>query len=221
MTLHAPPRAHEVHLWRAPLDVTPHPAARFADTLSDGERDRAARLRGATDRARYIAAHGWMRQLLAGYLDADPHALVLVAEEHGKPRLTSPAVPWLRFNLSHSAAMVVFAVARDRDVGVDVEHMRDDVDFEGVARRLFTARQRAQLATLSGVERTAAFYAAWTRNEAHVKATGTGLAGADGFLDEPPGWTLTAFATEPGYAAAVAVRGDGVAVPATATAIGD
>ena len=36
----------------------------------------------------------------------------------------------LRFNLSHSGEFAVFAVARDREVGVDVERVRADADLE-------------------------------------------------------------------------------------------
>lgn len=210
------PRADEVHLWRAPLDVAPQVATRFAQLLSHDERDRAGRLRGTTDRARYVAAHGWTRQLVGACIGAAPASLVFTPEEHGKLALTAPSVPWLRFNLSHSGSIVVFAVARGRDVGVDVELIRDGVDFEGVARRLFTKRQRTELAQLPAADRALAFYAMWTRNEAYVKATGTGLAAAGGFPDDPPGWLLAEFATEPGYVATVAVQGDAVTVPAAA-----
>lgn len=213
----AAPSAHQVHLWRAPLDVSPRLTARFADTLSEGEHERVARLRFATDRSRYANGRGWLRHMLGGYLDADPATLAFVADAHGKPRLTNPPAPWLHFNLSHSGAMVVFAVACDREVGVDVERVREDVDVDGVAQRSFTAPQRRELAGMPSAARTPAFYAMWTRNEAYLKATGVGLAGAGMELEPPSGWLVTAFDAGPGYAAAVAVQRDCVEVPPAAT----
>jgi 4'-phosphopantetheinyl transferase len=215
------PRADEVHLWRAPLDVSSQLAARFAATLSEDERERAARLRRPTDRMRYSAGRGWLRHLLAGYLETEPAELAFIAGEHGKPRLTNPSASWLRFNLSHSAAVVVFAVARDREVGVDVEEIRDDVDvdIEGVSRRVFTARQSRELAEMEPAARPSAFFAMWTRNEAYLKATGTGLGHADQEHDQPAGWLLSAFDAGPGFAAAVAVEGHDVEIPMAATEV--
>jgi 4'-phosphopantetheinyl transferase len=218
----AAPRAREVHLWRAPLDVSPELVARFATTLSDDEHARAARLRRPADRSRYVSARGWLRHLLAGYLDAEPVDLAFTAGEHGKPRLTTTSGSWLRFNLSHSAALVVFAVARDREVGVDVEEIRDDVDvdIDAISRRLFTPGQCQELAASAAEARATAFFAIWTRNEAYLKATGTGLGHADRDHDRPPGWVLAAFDAGPGFVAAVAVEGDDAEIPAVATDVG-
>lgn len=217
--MRAAPRAREVHLWRAPLDVSLQLSDRFASTLSDDEHARAARLREPTDRSRYVSARGWLRDLLAGYLDASPGGLTFTAGEHGKPRLTTASGSWLRFNLSHSAALAVFAVARDREVGVDVEEIRDDVgvDIDGISRRLFTPAQCRELAELPPDARAAAFFATWTRNEAYLKATGTGLGHADRDYDQPRGWALAAFDAGPGFAAAVAVEGEDAEIPAVAS----
>ncbi len=212
------PGAHDVHLWRAPLDIPPQQAARFATTLSHAEEGRAARLRRPQDRAHHIAARGWLRHLISTYLDADPATLVFESEAHGKPRLVHPGVTWLRFNASHSGAVAVFAVARDSEVGVDVEQLRDDVDIDGVARRFFTGAQRAELNGLEPAQRARAFFALWTRHEAFLKATGTELAGACA-PGSGSGWTISGFDAGPGYAAAVAVEADAVEIPVAAAVL--
>ena len=125
----------------------------------------------------------------------------------------------LRFNLSHSAGLVVVAVARDREVGVDAEEIREDVEIDDISRRMFSAQQCSELATLPSSARAAGFFALWTQNEAYVKATGTGLGGADRGPEPPKGWSVTAFDAVPGYAAAVAVQGDDVQIPPLATVI--
>lgn len=207
MAVLAAPHAHEVHLWRAPLDISAQLASGFGDTLSTPERARAARLRDAVARSRYATAHGWLRHLLAGYLDVPAHALAFVADVHGKPRLRAGSARWLRFNLSHSGGVVVFAVARDREVGVDVEAMRDELDVEGISGRFLTDQQHHELMTMDPAGRSAAFFAAWTRNEAYLKGIGTGLDGGAHDLDRTPGWTVTGFDAGEGFAAAVAVEG--------------
>ncbi|MCB5183198.1 4'-phosphopantetheinyl transferase superfamily protein [Streptomyces antimicrobicus] len=74
--------------------------------------------------------------------------------------------------------------------------------------------ERAQLTALAPEARPVAFTRCWTRKEAYVKGTGTGLAGgaAHIFLGcgpspaRPPGWTLYDIAAGAGFAAACAVR---------------
>jgi 4'-phosphopantetheinyl transferase len=68
----------------------------------------------------------------------------------------------------------LIAVARDREVGVDVEEVCLE-DVEPIVRTVFSPVERAALARLSGPARLEAFYRGWTRKEAFVKALGVGL----------------------------------------------
>lgn len=210
-----PPRAGEVHLWRASLEVSPPVAEHLRNTLSADEEERARRLRRPGDAGRYECARGWLRLLIGGYVGSSPASIAFGTGEHGKPRLSDESLSWLRFNASHSGDVAVYAVATEREVGVDVERIRDDLDVIGVARRFLTARQHRELSGLGAEARITAFFAMWTRNEAYLKATGTGLAGADREinLDLLPGWSLATFDAAGGYAASVAVEGDSVAIP--------
>ena len=84
----------------------------------------------------------------------------------------------LRFNLSHTAEEVLIGVTRGREVGVDIETLERRGDFGGVARRVFTARELAELEGLGGTDAAAwrrAFLRGWTRKEAFLKDLGTGL----------------------------------------------
>lgn len=205
----------QVHLWRAVLDLPPAVAAELAGSLSAEEHERAGQLRGATVASRYRCARGWLRHLLGRYLDSDAGSIVLRGGTNGKPRLHPES--WLRFNVSHSDGLVVVAVARDREVGVDIERIRADIDVGAVARRFLTVRQRGELASLADGARTQAFFALWTRNEAYLKGLGVGLDGGDHEVDAAPGWSVAAFDGGRGYASAVAVEGVEVVIPPVAT----
>ncbi len=209
----------EVHLWRARLDVSPRVAHELGATLTSAERARAARLRDRTARARFVSSRGWLRHLLADYVGADAPSLTFSIGAHGKPALDAPSGTALRFNLAHSAGVVVFAVARDREVGVDVERIRHDVDVDAVSRRYFTDAQRLHLTAAPAATRTAVFFATWTRLEACMKATGLGVAGTDHARGEPDGYTVRSFDAGRGYAAAVAVEGDDVPLPSRAATL--
>lgn len=127
------------------------------------------------------AAHGALRGVLSRYLDEDPAAIELRLGERGKPMLADPDAA-LHFNLSHSGGLMLIAVCRDREVGVDVQRMRK--------RR--------------GRERPAEFYAEWTRREAIAKCHGVGLWAP---LPDAP-VTVSELAIDPGYAAAIAIAGE-------------
>jgi 4'-phosphopantetheinyl transferase len=140
----APPElGDEIHIWRARLDSTWPRAGGLPPT----ERERAACLLPPNSRRRWVAARWALRSVLARYLDRHPAEIELCFGERGKPMLDDPGAS-LRFNLSHSAEVALIAVARGREVGIDVQR--------------FGARP-------------ADFYGEWTRREAIAKCHGVGL----------------------------------------------
>ena len=226
--------ADEVHLWQAPLDLAPGVLEPLAASLSSEERERATRFRFDIDRTHFIAARGWMRSLLARYIGCSASEVVLTLGPHGKPQLeVGPA--WLRFNLSHSNGLAIYAVARDREVGVDVEYINRDVPIEDMARQ-FSPREREELFAQPESDRLRAAFDCWTRKEAFLKALGTGMTlppdefdvsslGPDvsteirhknGHDDGLVRWSVYSFDSTPGYSAAVAVEGSRCSVPAAA-----
>ena len=60
-------------------------------------------------------------------------------------------------------------------VGVDVEEARPGREFLSIAESFFAPDEVAVFQRLPTSEQTAAFYRAWTRKEAYLKAIGTGL----------------------------------------------
>jgi 4'-phosphopantetheinyl transferase len=153
---------------------------------------------------------------LAAYLDVNPAEIVLVLDDHGKPRLRSPDYAWLHFNLSDSAEVVVFAVARGREVGVDVEQVHADFPVDEVARRFLSLCEQNALAASAQQDRVDFFYQLWTRKEALLKALGVGLGGAQPSTDDVGNWSLVTFDAGAGYVAAVAAEGGGAQLPTVA-----
>jgi 4'-phosphopantetheinyl transferase len=211
---------NEVHVWRASLDQPAGVARRWQSLLSAAELARAARHRLERDRDGFVVAHGVLRWILGRYLGAAPASLRFVAGPHGKPGLENGP----RFNLSHSDGLALYAVARDREVGIDVERIRPGLDTADIAERFLPASESLALRRLSGDAALGAFYAAWTRTEALLKAKGCGWDGAAGAVnvgaESPPtfrrshrltdaGWSCHLFQPCPGYLATVAVEGHG------------
>ena len=212
---------NEVHLWRIDLRRAPPVLSALDALLSPEERERAGVQAGDDLRRRFVAAHGMMRRILAGYAGLPPERLVLSTGPE-KPRLRGGGP---RFNLAHSGDLALLAVAADREVGIDVECLGLRRDTDAVMRS-FAPEEEAALVALPPEERRLAVLRVWTRKEAYLKATGRGLAEGPGSvrvsvrLGEParllsvrdrPGeaarWALTDVDCGEGHMAALGVEG--------------
>jgi 4'-phosphopantetheinyl transferase len=166
----------EIHVWRARLDCEAPILRQFEATLAADEQDRARRFHFERDRDSYIATRGLLRELLARYVGRAPAKIEFEYSALGKPslRATHSDEP-IRFNVSHSHGMALFAFAIDRSVGVDVELLRPDFGGMEIAERFFSRQEVEELRSLPGSLQGEGFFLCWTRKEAYVKARGEGL----------------------------------------------
>jgi 4'-phosphopantetheinyl transferase len=177
-TTQPPPLApEEVHVWRIGLELGDALLARLRQMMAEDERLRADRFHFERDRRHFIAGRGALRVLLAGYLASRPEQVRFAYSNYGKPRLADETKGSdLRFNLTHSHGLALLAITRGRDVGIDVEQLRDiERDGQSLAERFFSAQESAVLASLPPHRRREAFFNCWTRKEAYIKANGQGL----------------------------------------------
>src|SRR5207245_1169665 len=119
---HTPkPAPDEAHVWWIGLDLPAAEREPLAETLSADERDRARSFRLPRDRERFVAARGWLRRVLGSYGGRPPADLVFGYGPRGKPALAGEGVDGFRFNLAHASGHALLAVARGRELGVDLE----------------------------------------------------------------------------------------------------
>ncbi len=161
-------RENEVHIWKADLNRIP---ADLEDSLPLSERREARQHARGLDRDRYILACALRRIILGRYLRAKPRDLKFTYTKHGKPQLSSGE---LRFNVSRSSGLMVCAVTRCFDVGVDVERIRAGVDDE-VGGWFLSLRALRFLEKLPKPRRIQTFFRGLTRMEAYGKALGLGF----------------------------------------------
>jgi 4'-phosphopantetheinyl transferase len=222
----------QVHVWRAVPALTPTQYQEHWQVLAPDERERAQRFCFAHDREAFVMARGVLRILLGRYLAVAPQELAFCYGPQGKPALMPSTHSLdLRFNISHTQGLILYAVAIARDVGIDIERVRSQLKVEALARRCFSPAENRWLQTLAGEERLQAFFQGWACKEALIKARGGSI-----FQDqEPPqpaeqglgasllpqsycqcsrefkgvsgGWFCYSLAPGPGYAAALAVAG--------------
>jgi 4'-phosphopantetheinyl transferase len=201
-----------IHVWCARLDDF-HPAlSRLYGVLSADERTRASGFHFAGDRDRFIARRGVLRHLLARYLHQRAERIGFSVGRHGKPCIAAPdGGPCLHFNVSHSGALALYAVTSASPVGVDVERLREISELDALASRFFAAAEASRLIALPSSQRLDEFFACWTRKEALLKATGSGI-GAHPDLRSavppcvPSDWRIQRLRPAPGFAGALAHR---------------
>ena len=215
-------RDREIHVWHGTLDLPPDP-------VSPAEEARAHGMRSARRRREFLVCRGTLRRILAETLGIEPLAVPIREGAHGKPRLelrsaSFGGLPPLGFNVSHSGARFIVAVALDMEPGIDVERIRPRRGLARLTRRFFSPAE--QRAVPDAPDPMPAFFRVWTPKEAVIKADGRGVSlGLDRFdvsageppvlldarwegaaADEAEHWSLHALETDPGHAAALAVR---------------
>lgn len=215
---------HDVHIWRAKLDVAPSIVASLAATLSPTEQERAARFHFDIHRRRFTVARGRLRQLLSLYTGVPAAEIHIETTTFGKPFVGQPS--GFRFSVAHSDDGAAFAFAW-RELGVDLERLRNLPDMLALARRFFSSNEYDVLCALPATEIAPAFFRCWTRKEAYLKARGVGLGvrlssftvsldperprleHSDENPDEPSRWSFASWEDQDQYVGAVAVRGEG------------
>jgi 4'-phosphopantetheinyl transferase len=163
----------EVHIWQASLDG--RPADIFESFLSSDELARADRFHFPRDRQHFVVARGLLRNLLAAYLGVNCSELRFSYGAQGKPFLLLDGQAQINFNVSHSNGRAAYAFSRGRELGIDLEYVKDDFDDELVAKRFFSPAEVLALRTVPADMRKQAFFNCWTRKEAYIKARGEGL----------------------------------------------
>lgn len=142
--------------------------------LDAGERERATRFKFSEDRARFVLGRGLLRQGMRRFAPEVPATAEIGYSPLGRP--TFPAeLDAPNFSISHTRDLVALAFARDAQVGIDLEFMQPTVDLLELAERILSDDDFRAFQNFPHRERQQAFYRAWTRKEAYLKARGEGI----------------------------------------------
>jgi phosphopantetheinyl transferase len=144
----------------------------------------------------------WQRRVSGHLPQAARHASVLDAAEHARLAAFRTAADQDRYLVAVAVAAV--------PVGVDVEEVPPPHIAAATAPTALHPGELGELAALPEAARPAAFARCWTRKEAYLKGTGTGLnrppakvrAGAGPRPARIPGRRVADVPTPPGYVAA-------------------
>jgi 4'-phosphopantetheinyl transferase len=162
----------EVCVWHASLDRIGLDGAEINRILANDERRRASHFAFALNRKRYEIRRAVLRILLGAYLERRPEDITFSYNSYGKPMLEDSD---LSFNMSETAGIAVYAVARNRSVGADAERIREFSQMTQIAQRFFTKCEYDLLCATPEDGMAKRFFEYWTRKEAVFKAIGKGL----------------------------------------------
>ncbi len=197
----------EVQLWRFRIDLPTDVIAGLRPLLSRDEQLRAERLLDPLKSSNFVAARGRLRQILAGYLNLQPAAIEFSYGGQGKPCLTAKTAERLTFNLSHAGCWGLLIVASGFAVGVDLEKIDSQLEYEKLAGLVFSSAEVACLEQYACKRRRRAFYRIWTRKEAWLKGQGGGFS-ASAQMVQDAGWQIRSFSVDGGYLGALALAAE-------------
>lgn len=168
---------NQIHIWR--ID-TNSPNIEIGDlyenVLSSDERERALRLRSENDKNRFIITRAELRNSLSKYLKVRPADIDFTYNQYGKPSIKSEHNPAnIKFNVTHSNTLVLYAITQNREVGIDLEYVREVSNSERIVKRYFSEEDGKFYHSQSEGNKKLAFFKLWTRKEAYSKARGMGI----------------------------------------------
>ncbi len=167
----------DVRSWHAHIDVLADPArqARALTWLDAGERVRHDRYHHDLDRRMFLLGRVMARSLVGRALGIGPTDWQWREGLHGRPEIAAPETA-VRFNIAHSAGLVVCALATHRDVGIDVEHLARRPLQPAIVRRYCSEAEIADVLAQPHDRWQNRFLTYWTLKEAYLKARGLGIA---------------------------------------------
>ena len=174
-SIYALPEPSEIHVWPIWLQAPEVVNRAYRALLSPTEIAQADRFAFSHLSRSYEISRGALRLLLSRYLGCRPSDLVFTFGPRGKPGVSGGGSQ-IRFNLSHSGDLALYALTVNCEIGVDVEKVRNISGIEQIASRFFCPGEASNLLSIAEArQREEAFFRCWTRKEAYIKAVGDGL----------------------------------------------
>lgn len=167
----------ELHVWSARLHAPDRTGTdKYRSVLSPDEIERAQRLKPGGSGDKFAASRAILREILGLYLNVPPGELKFEYGPGGKPSLPAPLNNReIKFNLSHSNELALIAVTANREVGIDVEYLRDVRNPGEIVKRFFSPDDVSYYGSLGEDRRNEEFFRMWTFIEACAKAKGDGI----------------------------------------------
>jgi 4'-phosphopantetheinyl transferase len=144
--------------------------------LNEAEKTKWKRFVAKDAQLQYLVSHALVRTTLSRYGGLPANAWEFETNRYGRPRICDwQAHRGIQFNLSNTTGLVVCAVARGINVGIDVENADRVLDLDELAPTVFALKELEDFNLCSPAARRDRFFSYWTLKESYIKARGMGL----------------------------------------------
>ncbi|TDN21358.1 4-phosphopantetheinyl transferase, partial [Lactobacillus crispatus] len=118
----------------------------YLQLLSEPERAKWKRFVAEDAQLQYLVSRALVRATLSRYAEVPEHVWGFEANRYGRPRVAQPqAARNILFNLSNTTGLVVCAVAKDCEIGIDVENIKRVLDIDALAPAVFAPAELADV----------------------------------------------------------------------------
>jgi phosphopantetheinyl transferase len=182
----------------------PVPTGSEQHMLSRVEQARAARFINRLHRDRYVVTHIILPKLLSKAYQQTVTDLSYDRDRFGKPHhISQGQTAPIHFSIAYTGRLSAIAASRSAPVGVDIEYLDPSMVDAQAARLLLGETRFKGWLSLNERQQVEMFYRFWVRQEAVLKAHGTGFHlphGAAFDLDSGRrAWVVDARAPAAGY----------------------
>lgn len=139
--------------------------------IDNNDKIEAGKFKFDKDRYTYLFCHTLLRLILSKRLNMSPEDLLITYDSNKKPYLQGNP---LYFNISHTRDSFAIILSEQFRVGIDLEKVDMNIDFNSLLRKSFSYQEREFILELP-VESCNRFFLLWTRKEALLKAIGSGI----------------------------------------------
>ncbi|MCK5897787.1 MAG: 4'-phosphopantetheinyl transferase superfamily protein [Methylococcales bacterium] len=164
---------NEIHLWCVETQKISSTLDDYKSLLNTEENIRWQRFKFEKHRHQYLATRALVRTTLSKYVPIKAQDWQFLKNDYGKPAISPPQN--LFFNLSHTENLIVCAVSRQKNIGVDIETINHKSSITEIAQRFFSPAETKALLHESNSVQKQRFFQYWTLKEAYIKAKGMGL----------------------------------------------
>ena len=144
--------------------------------LSADEHHRASLYHSKRDTALFLAARILLRTSLSQYADVASDCWTFGVTSTGRPIITTPFyLHELHFNLSHTDGLIVCAISKNKEIGIDAENIRCRIISTAMAKKYLAPAEFKYVESLVSEQRQRVLLQYWTLKEAYAKARECGL----------------------------------------------
>jgi phosphopantetheinyl transferase len=144
-------------------------------SMSSSEYDKGAAIADPTERRHFMFRRSFQRAFVRTVLSWRGAVDALDIEHRLDTQPRCLQVPDLHLSFSASGFTAVACASLTRNVGIDIERIREIENVETLAHRFFTKAEAERITALQPAEQNLEFLRIWTTKEAGLKAIGRGI----------------------------------------------